>query len=67
MAHYIKNNNSIKGGDYMLEKKPVMGEEVKPEVKGYSCQDDCTEYQGNTSIAVSTCSVVKTCKVTCMW
>lgn len=51
----------------MLEKKPVMGEEVKPEVKGYSCQDDCTEYQGNTSIAVSTCSVVKTCKVTCMW
>lgn len=52
----------------MLKCKPIISkdkEEVTVEVKGYGCDDDCTEYFTNT--VSQFCGYRATCKDTCWW
>lgn len=50
-----------------MVKKPEIGKEVKAEVKGYACNNDCHEYLAKKSWAADRCGWQYTPKTTGLW
>lgn len=50
----------------MVKQKPEAGKELKLEVKGYSCNDDCKEYLPKKN-ATNGCGWQPTAKDTALW